>query len=216
MERHFDHELEDLKIKLLTMASYAEKSVGNAVAALNHRDLDLAIQVRDSDEILDRFEVEVDDMAISLLAKAPLASDLRFVTVAMKLSQNLERIGDEAAKIAKRARDLSAEPPLKLQLDLPRMASLALGLLKSALDSFVHRDPAAARELIPHDKELNALHKEMQAQIIEHMKESSDNIARCLHWLVAVKSLERIGDHAKNIAEEVVYLCEAEDIRHAS
>lgn len=215
MERHFDQELVDLKEKLLAMAGHAEKAVSDAVFALVNRDLDLALAVKANDEVVDRFELEVDEKAISLLAKAPLASDLRLVTMAMKLSQNLERVGDEATKIAKRARDLSKEPPLKLQLDLPRMSGLALGLLKAALDSFVQKDSAAARAMIPRDKEVNLLHKQIQAQIIEHMKLSPDNIARCLHLLVAAKSLERIADHATNIAEEVVYLCEAQDIRHA-
>lgn len=215
MERHFDHELAELKQKLLTMASHAEKSVSDAVAALANRNLELALAVKANDEVLDRFELDVDEMAINLLSKAPLASDLRLVTIAMKLSQNLERVGDEATKIAKRARDLSKEPPLKLQLDLPKLSSLALGSLKSALDAFVQKDSSAARALIPRDKEINALHKQIQAQIIEHMKLSPDHIARCLHLLVATKSLERIADHAKNIAEEVVYLCEAQDIRHA-
>ena len=197
------------------MASHAEKAVSDAVSALVNRDLDLALAVKANDEVLDRFELDVDEMAINLLAKAPLASELRLVTIAMKLSQNLERVGDEATKIAKRARDLSKEPPLKLQLELSKLSSLALGLLKAALDSFVQKDSAAARAVIPRDKEINALHKQTQAQIIEHMKLSPDNIQRCLHLLVAAKSLERIGDHATNIAEEVVYLCEAQDIRHA-
>jgi phosphate transport system regulatory protein PhoU len=214
MERHFEQELAELKQKLLTMGSYAEKAVSDAVNALANRDLALALAVRANDKVLDQFELEVDEMAIRLLAKAPLASDLRLVTVALKLTQNLERVGDEAAKIAKRARDLSKEPPLKLQLELPRMAALAGDLLKRSLDAFVQKDPAAARALIPRDKEVNALHKQIQAQIIEHMKESPDHIARCLHLLVATKSLERIADHAKNVAEEVVYLCEARDIRH--
>jgi phosphate transport system protein len=215
MERHFDHELGALKEKLLTMASHAEKAVSDAVTALMNRDLDLALKVKNNDGVLDHFEMAVDEEAIRLLAKAPLANELRFVTVALKLSQNLERVGDEAAKIAKRARDLCNEPPLKLQLELPRMSTLALGLLRTALDSFVQRDSVEARAIIPRDKEVNGLHKQIQAQIIEHMKESPDNIARCLHLLVATKSLERIADHAKNIAEEVVYLCEAQDIRHS-
>lgn len=215
MERHFDNDLAELKQKLLTMASHAEKSVSDAVSALVNRDLDLALAVKANDEVLDRFELDVDEMAINLLAKAPLASELRLVTMAMKLSQNLERVGDEATKIAKRARDLSKEPPLKLQLDLPRLSGLSLGLLKAALDSFVQKDSAAARNMIPRDREINALHKQIQGQIIEHMKQSPDNIQRCLHQLVAAKSLERIADHAKSIAEEVVYLYEAQDIRHA-
>jgi phosphate transport system protein len=215
MERHFDHELAELKQKLLTMASHAEKSVSDAVNALVNRDLDLALAVKANDEVLDKFEMEVDEEAIALLSKAPLASDLRLVTMAMKLSQNLERVGDEATKIAMRARDLSKEPPLKLQIELSKMSSLALGLLKAALDAFVQKDSGSARALIPRDKEVNALHKQIQGQIIEHMKQSPDNIQRCLHLLVATKSLERIADHATNIAEEVVYLCEARDIRHA-
>lgn len=215
MERHFDHDLAELKEKLLTMASHAEKAVNESVNALGNRDLELALQVKANDEVLDRFEIEIDETAITLLAKAPLATDLRLVTVAMKISQNLERIGDEAAKIAKRARDLAKEPPLKIALELPRMAGLALGLLKSSLDAFVNRDPAAARALIPRDREVDLLHKQLQQQLIAHMKENPDNIARCLHLLTAAKSLERIADHATNIAEEVVYLYEAQDIRHA-
>lgn len=215
MERHFDHDLGELKQKLLTMASHTEKAINDSVSALVNRDLDLALKVRANDEILDRYEIEIDDAAVALLSRAPLASDLRLVTVAMKISQNLERAGDEAAKIAKRARDLAKVPPLKLNLEVSKMAALALGLLKAALDTFVNRDPAGARALIPKDKAVNALHKEIQNQLIAHMMESPDHIARSLHFLVAAKSLERIADHAKNIAEEVVYLCDAEDIRHA-
>jgi len=216
MERHFDQELAELKQKLLTMASHAETAVNRAVESLVNRNLDLALQVKADDGVLDRFEVEIDDLAISLLSKAPLASDLRLVTVAMKISQNLERVGDEAAKIAKRARDLSKEAPLKLNLELPRMATLALGLLKTALDSFVHRDSVAARALIPQDKEIDALNKQINRQLTEHMMSDRDSIPRCLHLMIVSRSLERIADHAKNVAEEVVYLCEAQDIRHTT
>ena len=130
------------------------------------------------------------------------------------MSQDLERIGDEASKIAKRARDLAQEPPVKIQLDLPRMAGLALEMLKAALDAFVHNDPATARAVIPRDKEVDALNKQVHAALVQHMVENPDAISRCLHWMVAAKSLERIADHATNIAEDVVYLCEAQDIRH--
>lgn len=216
MERHFDHELAELKKKLLVMASHAETAVNRAIESLMNRNLDLALQVKADDGVLDRFEVEIDDLAINLLSKAPLASDLRLVTVAMKISQNLERIGDEAAKIAKRARDLSKESPLNLNLELPRMAALALGLLKIALDSFVHRDSAAARALIPQDREINALNKQINRQLTEHMMNDRESIPRCLHLMIVSRSLERIADHAKNVAEEVVYLCEAQDIRHTA
>jgi phosphate transport system protein len=216
MEQHIDMELGELKQMLLTMASHAERAVNDAIRALVERDYDLAVRVKENDCVLDQFEVDIDDTAIRLLAKAPLASDLRLVTVAMKISQNLERVGDEASKIAKRARDLSQEPPVRITVELPRMASLALAMLKAALDSFVTRDPSAARAVIPSDKEVNALNKEISNQIAEHMMKNPEDIKRCLHLLVIPKSLERIADHAKNVAEDVVYLYEAQDIRHAA
>ncbi len=216
MENHFEAGIENLRQKLLLMASRAETSVNQAVQSLMQRDYDLAIKVREDDNIIDQFEIEIDEMAIQLLTKAPLASNLRLVTVAMKISQNLERIGDEATKIAKRSRDLAQEPPVKVNLDLPTMAGMALGMVKDALDAFVQRDSAAARAIIPRDKDVDALNKELHQVLAQHMMANPDTIARCLHWIVATKSLERIADHAKNIAEEVVYLCEAQDIRHTA
>ena len=214
MENNFDIGLGALRQKLLLMASHTETAVNEAVQALVQRDHDLAVRVKDDDKTIDGFEVEIDDLAIQLLTKAPLATNLRLVTVAMKISQDLERIGDEASKIAKRARDLSKEPPVKIQLDLPRMAGLALEMLKAALDAFVNQDSVAARAIIPRDKEVDALNKQIHTALAQQMVESPDTIARCLHWMVASKSLERIADHATNIAEDVVYLCEAQDIRH--
>ncbi len=214
MQTHFEKELSDLKEKLLAMASHAESSLTRAVQALVQRDHELALRVRAEDEIIDRHEIEIDELAIKLLAKAPLASDLRLITVAMKVSQNLERVGDEATQIAKRARDLSQELPIPMPPGIPDMAERALKLLKNSLDAFVNHDPAAARAIIPQDKEVDAMHKAIRLQLANQMLENREVIMRCLQLLVAVKSLERVADHAKNIAEEVVYLCEAEDIRH--
>jgi phosphate transport system protein len=207
-------DLDELKKKLLTMASHAETAVNEALRALIERDYELALRVKESDSVIDQLEVEIDDMAIHLLAKAPLASDLRLVTVAMKISQNLERVGDEATKIAKRARDLSQEPPVKVVVDLPRMAKLALNMLKAALDAFVNRDPVAARALIPKDKEVDGINKQVTNQLAQYMMENPDTIKRCLNLITVSRSLERIADHATNVAEEVVYLYEAQDIRH--
>ena len=215
MENHFEAGIENLRQKLLVMASHSEKAVNESVQALMQRNHDLALKVKADDDVIDRYEVEIDELAIQLLTKAPLASNLRLITVAMKISQNLERIGDEASKIAKRARDLSQETPVKINLDLPRMATLALAMVKDALDAFVQKNSAAARAVIPRDKEVDALNKQIHAALAQHMAENPDAIMRCLHWIVAAKSLERIADHAKNIAEEAVYLCEAQDIRHA-
>jgi phosphate transport system protein len=214
MDNHFEMGLDALRQKLLTMASHAETAVNQALQALLQRDLQLAQQVKESDHIIDQFEVEIDDLVIQLLTKAPLATNLRLVTVAMKIAQNLERIGDEASKIAKRAVDLSQEPPLKIHLDLTRLATLALDMLKAALDAFVHRDSAAARAVIPRDREVDALNKQIHAVLVQHMIENPEAIGRCLHFMVVSKSLERIADHATNVAEDVVYLCEAQDIRH--
>lgn len=214
MDNHFDIGLEELRQKLILMASHAETAVNDSVQALMQRNYDLAVKVRADDDIIDRFEIDIDEMAIQLLTKAPLATNLRLVTVAMKVSQNLERIGDEATKIAKRARDLTQEPPVKLVLDLPRLARMALAMVKDSLDAFVQRDSAAARAIIPRDKQVDALNREMHSALAQHMVQNPDSIGRCLNWIVAAKSLERIADHAKNIAEEVVYLCEAQDIRH--
>jgi phosphate transport system protein len=215
MEFHFERELDSLKQKLLTMASHAEKLANDSMQALTQRDAELAWHVRRNDDVVDQFEVEIDDAAILLLAKAPLASDLRLVKVVMKVSQNLERMGDEATKIAKCACALSQEPPVKIRLNLPQMADLSLAMIKEALDGFAHGDSTAARAIISRDKEVDALNREILQTLIGHMTENPDTIARCLHWIVAAKSLERIADHAKNIAEEVVYLYEAQDIRHA-
>jgi len=216
MENYFEAGLDELRQKLLTMASHAETAVNQAVQALVQRDHDLALRVRENDRIIDQFEVEIDEMVIQLLTRAPLATNLRLVTVAMKISQNLERVGDEATKIAKRARDLSQEPPVKINLDLPRLARMALDMLKAALDTFVNRDSAAARALVPRDKEVDALNREIHQVLAQYMVAHPDTIGRCLHLMVVSKSLERIADHAKNMAEDIVYLYEAQDIRHAA
>jgi len=215
MIHHFDTELDNLKQKLLAMASHAETAVNHAVQALVERDYGLALQVKADDKVLDQFEIEIDDLAIHLLAKAPLASDLRLITVAMKISQNLERVGDEASKIANRARDLSQEPPLKQSVDIRAMARLAVQMLKKSLDSFVDHDPAAARALIPGDKAVDALNKQIHRDLAQVMVADPETIPRCLNLMIVSKSLERIADHATNVAEEVVYLCEAQDIRHS-
>jgi phosphate transport system protein len=214
MQTHFDEELSNFKEKLLMMGSYAESAVSQAVQSVAERDDKLALQVQANDDLMDQLEVEIDDLAISLLAKAPLASDLRLITVAMKISRNLERVGDEATTIARRAMELSQEPPLKSFIDIPRMAGIALGLLKEALDSFVRKEPEKARAIVPRDKEVDAINRLTHRELAGYMMENPATISRCLNLMTVSKSLERVADHAANIAEEVVYLCEARDIRH--
>jgi phosphate transport system protein len=212
---HFSEEMTKLKETLLAMSSHAESAVTCAMRALVERDDAEANRVIDDDTILDQFEIEVDDVAIHLLAKAPLATDLRMITVAMKISQNLERVGDEAVSIAKRALDLSREPQLKPYVDLPRMATMSLGMLRDALTAFVDRKPELARTVVPRDQEVDDLNRQLYRELSSFMIERPSNITRCLCLMAISKRLERIADHATNIAEEVVYLYEARDIRHA-
>lgn len=207
-------EMNRLKESLLAMASHAEGALARAMRALVERDDALARQVQEDDNIIDQYEVEIDYIAIHLLTKAPLATDLRLITVAMKVSQNLERVGDEAVTITRRAIDLGAEPQLKPYVDLPRMATMALEMLRDSITAFVSRDPEKARAVIPRDKDVDNLNRQLHRELSSYMVERPSNIGRCLNLMVISKSIERIADHAKNIAEEVVYLYEAKDIRH--
>jgi len=214
MANHHEQELTELKDKLLTMASIAERSVKLAIEALINRDDDKARQVIAEDTRLDVLEKEIDELAIGMLAKAPLATDLRLITMAMKFSRDLERVGDETTTICRRAVELGQEPQLKPYVDIPKMAAIALEMLADAMNAFVHRDPAKARLIVPRDKEVDALHKQLQRELSSYMIERPSTISRCLHLMTISKSLERIADHAANIAEEVVYLYEGKDIRH--
>ncbi|HPC59645.1 MAG TPA: phosphate signaling complex protein PhoU [Verrucomicrobiota bacterium] len=216
MPSPFEKDLAGLKEKLLIMASHAETATRQAVEFLTERNEQCAAEVKKNEDVLDRFEVEVDEQAIQLLGRASLAADFRLIIVAMRISWNLERIGDEASKIAKRARELLQEAPLKEVTGIPQLADLALGLLKRALDAFVRLDSAVARALIPEDRKVDALNREIYRALAAQMMEKPETVARALNLMVAAKSLERIADHAKNIAEETVYLCEARDIRHTT
>jgi phosphate transport system protein len=212
---HYAEELTKLKESLLSMASHAESAVSRAMRALVERDDTLARQVEDDDNVLDQLEIEIDDCAIHLLAKAPLATELRLITVAMKISQNLERVGDEAVTIARRATDLNTEPQLKPYVDLPRMATMSLEMLREALTAFVNREPERARAVVPRDQDVDDLNRQLHRELSSYMVERPTTITRCLRLMVISKAIERIADHATNIAEEVVYLYEAKDIRHS-
>jgi phosphate transport system protein len=206
---HYAEEMNRLKESLLAMASHAESALTRAMRALVERDDPLAQSVIDDDNIIDQLEVEIDDIAIHLLAKAPVATDLRLTTAAMKISQNLERVGDSAAI------DLDTEPQLKPYVDLPRMATMSLEMLRDAISAFINRDPERARAVVPRDTEVDNLNRQLHRELSSFMVERPANISRCLNLMVISKCLERIADHATNIAEDVVYLYEAIDIRHS-
>ena len=212
---HYAEEMNQLKESLLAMASHAESALTRAMRAMVERDDLLAQAVMDDDNIIDQFEVEIDDIAIHLLAKAPVATDLRLTTVAMKISQNLERVGDSAVTIARRAVELNTEPQLKAYVDLPRMATMALEMMREAISAFINREPDKARAVVRRDSEVDNLNRQLHRELSSFMVERPANISRCLNLMVVSKCLERIADHATNIAEDVVYLYEAVDIRHS-
>ena len=214
MTTHHDQEIASLKDKLLTMASLTQEAITQAIKALVDRDDELARQVKSNDDAIDRLEIEVDETAVVLLSKAPLARDLRLIIVAMKISHDLERAGDEATAIAKRAIKLNQEPQLKPYVDIPRMAGMALQMIKDAIDAFITGDSTKARALLSRDEQVDDLHKQLQRELVSFMLEAPPNISRCLHLMQVAKRIERIADHATNIAEEVVYLHEGRDIRH--
>ena len=211
---HYNEELAQLKDSLLSMASHAETAVTRALRALVERDDAIARQVEENDNALDQLEIAIDDTAIHLLTKAPLATDLRLITVGMKIAQNLERVGDEAVTIARRAIELNTEPQLKPYIDLPRMVTMSLEMLREAITAFVNREPDRARQVIPRDRDVDDLNRQLHRELSSYMVERPTTITRCLRLMVISKAIERIADHATNIAEEVVYLYEAKDIRH--
>tara|TARA_B100001245_G_scaffold188354_1_gene146493 strand:- start:308 stop:961 length:654 start_codon:yes stop_codon:yes gene_type:complete len=212
----FDQQaLDQYKEKLLIMASHAEGVVSRAVRAHLDRDEDLARQALETDETIDQFEIQIDRIALALLAQAPGEFELRQITCGMKIARELERVGDEATTIARRAVKLMALPPLSTPLDIAEMTFLANAMLKDALDAFVSGNTVLARGVIPRDKQVDEMNRSYQDNLTSLMEESTENIRRCRHLAVISKCLERIADHAKNIAEDAVMLHEAQDIRHA-
>jgi len=215
MPRHFDEELEHLKEKLLKMGSLVEVMVERAVASLVDRDSRLAEEVIVSDNKVDGLEVEVNEDCIRLLAlQQPAAKDLRFITTAMKISSDLERMADQAVNISQRAIELNEEPQLKPYIDIPIMTQLAQKMLRDALDAFVRRDVQLARDVIPADNKVDALKNQVFRELLTFMMEDPRTIPRATRLILVSRHLERIADHATNIAEMVVFLVEGKDIRH--
>ncbi len=215
MERHLDQDLSALKNELLRMASLTERSLAEAMKALVQRDDELAHRVDEYDNDLDQLQIEIDDRCIKLFAlRQPTAGDLRFVAMSMKICTDLERIGDQSVNIAHRAIELNKEPLLKPLVDIPRMADHARGMIHDALDAFVYAKPDLAREVIRRDDKIDLLNKQLHRELTSFMIEDPTTITRALNLMSVAHNLERIGDHATNIAEEIVYLYEARDIRH--
>ena len=215
MERHFERELEALKEELLLMGGRAEAIVLKAVESLRRRDQGLADQVFADDRLLDRMEITVEERCVRLLAlQQPLAGDLRFITAALKISNDLERVGDHAVNIAGSTVRLASQPQLKPLVDIPRMAELAGGMLHEALDAFVRRDAETARRLVRRDDEVDDLNRQVFRELISYMIEDPHTITRAMELVLVARNLERVADLATNVAEEVVYIAEARIIKH--
>ena len=215
MKRFFDAELETFRSDLLRMGEIAIRQVRDALQALVTGDSKLAERVIAADDELDDLEKRIDTEAIRYMnLRAPIATELRLVIVGMKASHDLERVGDEATSIAKRAVKLAAEPPLKPYVDIPRMANTAIEMLGAALDCFIHADKEKAIAVVKRDKEVDAINKQLYRELSSYMIEQPGTITRALELMFISKSLERIADHATNIAEEMVFLSDALDIRH--
>ena len=215
MKRFFDGELETFRSHLILMGETSIRQVRNAMRALVDGDVNLAHAVIAADDEIDTLEVKIDDEAVRYMnLRAPVASELRLVIVGMKASHDLERVGDEASSIAKRAVRLSAEPPLKPYIDLPRMANIALEMLRDALDCFLNGDVEKAIAVCHRDTEVDLLNKQLYRELSSFMVENPATISRALELMFISKSIERIADHATNIAEEMIFLAKGEDVRH--
>lgn len=213
--KEFDQELRTLREKLATMGTRAEEQIALAMKALADRDDDLARHVIKSDQTIDKDENEIDELALQILAtRQPVASDLRFITMSLKFVVDVERIGDLAAGIAKRALELNRLPPLDSKVDLHRMATLAQRNLHAALDAFVKKDADAATAVIAADVEIDKVNASLFAELIAHVATDPATVTRVLPLTSVCRYLERIGDHIKNLAEEVIYMVRATDVRH--
>ena len=215
MERHFDEELNELKTRLLLMGGRAETVVHKAIDSLKRRDSTLAEEVIRDDRLIDQLEVEIDERCIRLLAlRQPVGQDLRFITSALKIVNDLERVGDHAVNIAQSAVKLNKEPELKPLVDIPRMASISTRMLTEALDAFVRNDAGAARRILVEDDEVDHLKSQMFRELLSYMLEKPTTITRALELILVSRNLERVADLATNVAEEVVFIAEARVVKH--
>lgn len=215
MERHFEHQIDELKRQLLQMSGLSERIIRKAVEALQRRDTALAAEVFTEDRAIDRLEIDIEERCVHLLAlQQPLARDLRLITSAIKISNDLERVGDHAVNIAGCAQELARRPASAPLEDLPQMAEAAIGMLRDALDAFVRQDATAARLLCRRDDEVDALNRRLFGQLLARMVASPEAIEPSMTLVLVSRNLERIGDLATNIAEEVVFIAEARVIKH--
>ncbi|MEQ1912556.1 MAG: phosphate signaling complex protein PhoU [Vicinamibacterales bacterium] len=215
IKRHFQQELEMLKTRLLEMGGIAEENVRLAVKGLVERDRPLIDRVISGDEPLNRLHIEIDGRCFTLLALyQPMAADLRTVVAAVKINADLERVGDLAVNIAEAARRYSSHPPVKKLIDIPLMAEIAQTMLRDALDAFVRRDVDLAQHVLDEDDRLDSLKTQIFRELLTYMLQDPSTIEPALDLILVSRHLERIGDHATNVAEDVIFIVSARDVRH--
>jgi phosphate transport system protein len=215
IDRHYDEELQELRHLVLEMGGFVEKQVADAMRSLVDRDEEFARLVIERDKTVNRMDVQIDDICLRLLAlHQPTARDLRLITTALKITTDLERSGDMAENIAERAIELSREPQLKPLIDLPRMAAIAQGMLRQALDAFVREDPDLALLVCHQDDAVDALTDQLLRELLTFMMEDPHTISRALRLIFISKYIERLADHATNIAEMVIFMVKGKSIRH--
>jgi phosphate transport system protein len=214
-DREYDAELHKLHDQILLMGAKVEEMIANSMRALTERDSELARRMIEYDHQINRLEVEIDELCLRILAKRqPVASDLRLITTALKLTTDLERIGDACVNICERVVELNMEPTLKPYVDLPRMAETAQAMVRDALDAFVQADPERAREVVDRDRAVDAYYGQVFRELLTYMMEDPRNIYRAVRAQSIAKYLERIGDHATNLAEMVIFMVVGKDVRH--
>ncbi len=213
--KSFDKELKELKEKLLFEGGLVEKSIGNAIKSLLERDSKLAEKVIQDDDIINSREVEIDELCLKLLAlRQPAARDLRFITTAIKINYDLERIGDMAVNMCERVLELNEEPQLKPYIDLPKMANTVQLMLKESLDAFVKEDVELAWKVTKDDEIVDVLHDQIFRELLTYMMQDPKTISRATRLLFISKYLERMADHAVNISELVIFMVEGKIVRH--
>ena len=213
--RHFQEELEHLKARLLEMGGLAEERVRLVLRGLVERDVAVLDEVLTGDPAINKLHIEVDDRCFRLLAlHQPMAADLRAIVSAVKINTDLERVGDLAVNIAEAAQRYTTHPPVKKLIDIPRMASIAQTMLRDALDAFVRRDLARAQAVLNEDDRLDTLKTQIFRELLTYMLQDPSTIEPALDLILISRHLERIGDHATNIAEDVIFIVSARDVRH--
>lgn len=215
MAKHLEKELERLKKRVYSLSARVDESLELAVKSIHEKDVALAQQVIEADQIIDELEVEVEEECLKILAlHQPVAIDLRFIIAVMKMTNDLERIGDLAADMAKNGATLSVLPRPKIPLDLHQMSYLVKAIVRKSLDALLDIDSYLAREAISDDEAINAMKAEMKAEIVSALQAEPEHAEALITLLAITHRLERIGDHATNIAEDVIYMVEAEIVRH--